>query len=115
MVAVLAGVALGFGVQCSDGMAATAYASPPMVGMQAHEPVPAGLDALGASHGDEGSVPDGMLMTCLAFLVGVVVSVLIARPVAVSRAGSLVAVRVWAREMPRPRAPSLAQLCLLRT
>jgi hypothetical protein len=125
VLAVLAGLALAVGLQCTDGTAAMPMdmagaavecGSPSMVAEQAgHHVVDPCLpaDASGAS-GFDGL--GGVLATCLAFIIAVVAAAVLLRPLRASGVfKALQLVRVSVFTALRPRAPSLAELCLLRT
>ncbi|MCE7004578.1 DUF6153 family protein [Kibdelosporangium philippinense] len=112
VIAVLVGVVLMHGLQCSDDM--TGMHSDGGAGMvhehsatpaNDHDPGPADSDGLG-----------GMLMTCLAFIVVIVTAMVGLRLVGLVNLDRLIrAVRAARAGMTLPRGPSLAQLCLLRT
>ncbi|MFJ8814827.1 DUF6153 family protein [Amycolatopsis thermoflava] len=134
VLAVLAGLVLLHSPHCTDGMSAMPHLSASagsatmtdagsqpaaMVGQfsavcPAIEAEGAGVVAVGSSHGSDGM--GGLLATCLAFIVAVLATLLGLRP-------SWRAVGLMARLPERvariravlPRAPSLAELCLLRT
>ncbi len=140
---VLAGVALAVGLQCADGIAipmahaasadaAMACGSPAAV---ASSPVPehvasvdsGQLTAVCAATGTagffvlvQGGSPDsggvgGVLAACLAFILAVVAAVAALRPGPLRGVGQLLRpARVAVSRAVRPRAPSLAELCLLR-
>ncbi|HEY8455380.1 MAG TPA: hypothetical protein VIL34_07285 [Actinopolymorphaceae bacterium] len=146
VLAVLAGVALAVGLQCTDGMAmpmahgasadaAMACSSSPSAMAERHVPErvtsadSGGLTAAAcptpgaaesfvlAENGSPGSGGmGGVLATCLAFILAVVVAVASLRPgpswgvVRLLRPARAVATRAV-----QPLAPSLAELCLLRT
>ncbi len=79
-------------------------------------PVPGGAVSL-AGEGSPGSHGLGdMLATCLAFIVAVVAAVVALRPTGLrSVVRMLRSARVAVVRTALPRAPSLAELCLLRT
>lgn len=142
VLAVLAGLVLLHSPHCTDGMTAMPHlatsagsgtataaiscgssATMTEAGSQpatmAHQlaavcPAVAGVVAAGSSHGSDGM--GGLLATCLAFIVAVLATLLGLRP-------SWQQVALIARLSERvtriravvPRAPSLAELCLLRT
>jgi len=127
VVAVLVGLALTHGFQCTDDMT-TMYGRPGVsssmaedVAQDAHAAdrmIPADTGALGLV---EGGSPGprglgGVLATCLAFIVAVVAGVLglrragLGSVVGILQSAGVVAIRVVV-----PRAPSLAELCVLRT
>ncbi|MFI7676315.1 hypothetical protein [Actinophytocola sp. NPDC049390] len=145
VLAVLAGLAVAVGLQCTDGMAmpmahgaTSAGASAPcgsQADMTASHPEASGMPAdtgqlaaacpvLGAAvalaNADEGSSRSGglggVLATCLAFILAVVAAMAVLRP---SHFRGVVRMlrpaRVAVTRALRPQAPSLAELCLLRT
>ncbi|MGW5051410.1 hypothetical protein [Actinokineospora sp. NPDC004072] len=149
--AVLAGLGLAVGLQCTDGMATGMTMAMPM----AHGANSAGTvrdcgssAAMTASHVSERVAPaetsqltvpcaapgaagafilvegdapgsgglGGVLATCLAFILAVVAAVVALRPGHVrSIVRMLRPVRVVVIRAIRPRSPSLAELCVLRT
>lgn len=140
VLAVLVGVALTVGLQCTDGMAmpmahgasadaAMACDSPSSAVAAIHVADRAATADMGqvaatgtapdaaADDGAPGSgVVGGVLATCLAVFLAVVVVLAALRPgplwgaVRLLRPARVVAIRAV-----RPRAPTLAELCLLRT
>jgi hypothetical protein len=104
--AVLAGLALVVGLQCSEGM--------PM-SVTTHCDASAGHEdmcAADTTHDDVG----GALMTCLAFIAAVFAVAVWLRPVGLQRIVRLIrSLRAVVFRAVEPRAPSLEQLCLLRT
>lgn len=145
VLAVLAGLAVVVGLQCTDGMAmamahgatsATAAMTCGAPAAMAASPAPERLvpaddsrltaacaapstAAAFAFAKDESSGSGGlggMLATCLAFLVAVVGAVAALRPAGMrSVMMTLRSARVVVIRAIRPRTPSLAELCLLRT
>lgn len=144
VLAVLAGVALAVGLQCTDGMAMpmahgvsadTAMACSSSSSAMAETHVPervtsadsGGLTAACPAAGAElfvlaenGSPSSGgmggVLATCLAFILAVVVAVASLRPGPSWGVVRLLrAARAMATRAVRPLSPSLAELCLLRT
>jgi hypothetical protein len=129
VLAVLAGLALAVGLQCTDGMAGAmpisaagvsieCGAPATMDGSAAHQMAdecPAGT----AAHVPDTSNFDGLghvLATCLAFIVAVAAAVVSLRPGGLRGVVRVVrSLRVVAMRAVQPRAPSLAELCLLRT
>lgn len=139
-VAVFLGLALAVGFQCASGMATAAsapqrcaaqvpMASAPGVSPERAEPMvigpqvaaacvaPVAAGGAGAGDGSPGSQGlGGVLMICLTFIVAVVAAVAGLRPtgprsvVRMVRSAPVLVIRVI-----QPRAPSLAELCLLRT
>jgi hypothetical protein len=106
--AVLAGLSLVVGLQCTEGMS---------MSVTVHCDASAGheaVDMCGAETTHDG-VGD-VLMTCLAFIVAVIAVAVWLRPVALhgavrmARSARAVVLRAVER-----RAPSLEELCLLRT
>lgn len=142
VLAVLAGLGLAVGLQCTDGMAMSMAhgATSASTGMGCGSPVamtaghvgepvtPAGAGQLSSACAAAGAVAladedapgsrglGGVLATCLAFLVAVMAAVAALRPghlrsvVRILRTARAVVNRAF-----RPRALSLAELCLLRT
>ena len=144
VVAVLAGLALAVGLQCTDGMAmpmahaatsatAATDCGPPATMAADHRPghvVPAdtgpppaacpALDMAGtfaSAHDGASGTHDlgGLLATCLAFLIAAVTAVAVLRPAVVRGVVRMLPpVRVAVIRAVRPRAPNLAELCVLR-
>jgi hypothetical protein len=122
VVAVLAGLGLAAGLQCTDGMAVPlgghAAAATVMVGdgpelmtsTDAEHPPVSGVAS--GSHG-----MGGVMAACLVLLVVAVVAVAgLARPELFRMADRVYrSVRVAASRAALPRASSLAELCVLRT
>lgn len=107
VIAVLAGLALMTGVQCSDGMS-TATPMPMSHSMAMAMPMPMG------EHEHDMGVGESLTM-CLVLVVAVVVAAValtlpVVRTTVVARALGEVA----SPESAQPRAPSLARLCSLR-
>ncbi|WP_157367715.1 hypothetical protein [Alloactinosynnema sp. L-07] len=145
VVAVLAGLALAVGLQCTDGMAmpmahpATSAAAgtgcglpatmatdhglghvvPADIGLPSGAcPAPNMAATFAFARDDASGTHDlgGMLATCLAFLIAAVTAVAVLRPAVVRGVVRVLPpVRVAVVRAVRPRAPSLAELCLLRT
>jgi hypothetical protein len=104
--AVLAGLALVVGLQCSEGMpmSVTTHCD----GATGHED----MCAAETTHDDMG----GALMTCLAFLGAVFAVAVWLRPVGLHGIVRMIrSMRAVVSRAAEPRAPSLEQLCLLRT
>jgi hypothetical protein len=113
---VLLGVAWMHGLQCSDGM--TMVAAMPAGGIHVSMDSPTGLAGPTITpDGDDPTGLDGRLLgACLALLVGVLGAMLLDRhPARRLIAVVLAATRPRHRARIRVRAPTLAQLCLLRT
>lgn len=111
VLAVLAGLALMVGVQCTDGMS---------MAHGGHEttlerPVAAGMLVAPDLETPGGSDTDGALAACLMLIVAVIAIVAGLRlPGLRSSAASSRSVRTVLGEVVLPRAPSLATLCRLR-
>jgi hypothetical protein len=129
VLAVLAGLVLAVGLQCTDGSMAAMPMNAASVSMKCGVPAtmegpaehwmtnacPAGTAAhvLGTSDFDG---LGGVLATCLAFIVAVAAAVVSFRPGGLHGVVRMVrSLRVVAMRAVQPRAPSLAELCLLRT
>ncbi len=111
VLAVLAGLALVVGVQCTDGMSMAHGGHETTV----EHPVAAGMlmasDLETPGDGDAG----GALAACLMLIVAVIAIVAGPRlPGLRSSAAASRSVRMTLGEVVLPRAPSLATLCLLR-
>lgn len=126
--AVLAGLVLAHGVQCAEGMSvmhdargATMVAG---VAMECGAPTATVADACTAADpvgavtpaGDGSPGLGGVLATCLAFIVAVVAAIAGLRPTEFRHVVRICrATRAAVLRTALPRAPSLAELCLLRT
>jgi hypothetical protein len=124
LVAVLAGLALAVGIQCTDGMAmhssagmAAGHRCDVSVADAGHHD--AAVCATDATTGGSSPEPSGLgcvLAVCLAFVIAVVATVAGLRPAGLQGVGRMLApARVAGVREFRPRALSLAELCLLRT
>ncbi|MGH4016122.1 MAG: hypothetical protein ACRDSL_19805 [Pseudonocardiaceae bacterium] len=148
--AVLAGLALAHGLQCTDGMTAAMHAAPgasmavgtaqdcgspaaAMAAVDGYVPervapadtsdrltalctVPGGAVALAGDNTPGSRGLGGVLATCLAFIVAVVAAVVALRPTGPRRIVRMLrSVRLAVNRAALLRAPSLAELCLLRT
>lgn len=119
VIGVLAGVVFAHGVQCTDGMTTMAVkqvASSSMALGAGQDAAPAVIAFVGdSSPGSHG--PGGVLAACLMFIVAVV-AVSVGLRSALFRIFVAVLTFGGGRRVFRvvaPRAPKLAELCLLRT
>lgn len=110
VVALLAGLALGYGVQCADGMIGAEQSSGSMSHTTSQE---SATGAPGQGHTPSG---DGMVATCLAVLIGIVAAAaaLGLRGPSITHVRLVPALLAAARSV-APSAPSLEKLCLSRT
>ena len=106
VVAVLAGLALMAGVQCSDGMSTAmpmSHSTTMAMPMGEHEP-------------DLGTGTGEALTMCLVLVFAVAAAVVVVLALSAVRTSTVAQVltSVAKLESAQPRAPSLARLCLLR-
>ncbi|MDX8037225.1 DUF6153 family protein [Lentzea sp. BCCO 10_0856] len=111
VLAVLAGLALVVGVQCTDGMSMAHGGHETAV----EHPVAAGMLMASDLETPGGSDTGGALAACLMFIVAVIAIVAgLKLPGSRSSAATSRSVRMTLGAVALPRAPSLARLCLLR-
>jgi hypothetical protein len=127
VVAVLVGLALTHGFQCTDDMTTVmrgaSGASAGMAGGVAHDDHAAarmahadtGVSGIAAGDSSGSRGLGAVLATCLAFIVAVVAGVLGLRRAGLGVVRVLDSAPVVAIRAAIPRTPSLAELCLLRT